>query len=426
MSVGDYTLSVRNSLETGNVLLPLDGSPLDGSTYPQLAALFPSGLVSLGDGSIANTVWRSQCITADGTKGYVGTMAATAEIYEIDYVAGTSSLVRTMVTYTQQVSALCCSDDGQKIYGFCRSTTTAGIVHSQNGGLTWTELAVTGAPAVDNVGQPASTTSQIAQIACNASGTHIVLSMQASNSTDFTLVWESTDSGATWAEILTPRVAMVNPLNCREAIISANLGSHLIMGAGNSNFLVSLNGAAFVNQYANLPANAQSDQTRFALSPDGTIIFATRSGTDSPTQEAWTSTDAVNWTPVTLTLFDGVTNGDILAVFFSPLSNDKIYAYVEDTDKTLIAAPDNVVLVEFTISTGAGVTATGGELTVSEPALANSRYMSDVKLDGDIVRVCYGDPVGADIAATSGIVDGVVLPNAATDDLPYKIVADAP
>jgi hypothetical protein len=428
VEIGDYIATERTSLDSGNVLLLADGSIPDPILYPLLTAELSATdkITKFSEGS-TNSQGRNWTMNSTGTKGWYG-WASNGGIYEVDLVAGTTTLVFTATSGNGGCVSACCSDDGQNIYMLNINTSTDDFycVFSNDSGGTWSEIVI-GATILTAISAIATTTQQSrGNIECNPLGTNIKCILVATDNFDFTLVFESTDSATSFNEILTPRKSLSNPgSNVYDTFISRDLTTVGIFSEfGGTEKWLSVGGGAFTDVQANYPITGGVARLRTTISADGNAAFAFKIGDDNFPRVYFSTDNMVSWTGIDLIIpkFELTSIANTLSVQFHPTDNDLVYMLIESGVNTApliiyslrLSTEEIIVVGNFNPKSGTGVN--GGVY----------QLQSLIRLNGSDILYGQADGYSKEFAGVATISNGKFIADASTEALTYKIVADAP
>lgn len=434
LNIGDYTQSSRTLLPDGRALIPADGRLISGGTYPLLeAALETRDKLDDVKTTGTETGHRSFCAQADGSKGWFGT-ATGAEIREVDFTTGQTTLVYTYPG-VGGYSSITCSDDGQNIYAsFIRTTSDAAIiVYSNDGGSSWSNKTVLSVTAASSL----STTSDeaLGVVECDGAGTNVKYAFTGSSSETTTRVFESNDSGANWSEILTPAVALTAPQTVNEVFISRDLSTVGVLNLGsvaNQRWL-SVDGAAFVDTYDTLPARNQAIESnatrRTVVSADGSNFFMyfTLSNQSSYVRAHASTDNMATWSPLVFSTYgrNGVTYASILSAQFHPANNERVFVTLSSGTQAA-DTPAEIIVVEVDIVSGS--TKPVGTVQVSTNgswSTIHTQIQSSIRINNGNILLCNSDAQTLDQAFVIQLKNGKYLADASAEPLPYKVVADA-
>jgi len=367
-------------------------------------------------------------MNASGTKGWIARSSG-GFTDEVDLITGEKTLVFTNVQSVNGGVDICCSDDGQKIYGLGFSTITDRFycIKSINGGSTWDEVAI-GTVVFTNIAPiNGSETFTIGRIECDGTGGNIKCVLVGSNYVDETIVFESTDNGDTWAEILTPRKTLLDPKNYIKIVeISRDLSTISIMGpVGNQKYL-SVDGGAFTDVEAAMPVSLSAMNHRMAISNDGKVLVIFDSTRSSQFTGIYFSNDnAMTWSYISLE-WTALTHGEgtiIGSIQFHPANNDLVYIQVYENSSDLKPMACYQLKLSKSKLTKLGIW--NSAFPSSGAFTANMQHMSSIRLDGPDVILGQGVYTKA-FSGGVRISNGKFIADAISEPIPYKIVADAP
>lgn len=424
--VGDYISTEETALVDGRVLLPADGTIPDIGTFPILNALLPNVDKLTNIKSIGQVANRSLAVQADGVKGWAGQTGATANITEYDFINLTSTVVFTPTTFDNTAYSVCCSDAGDKIYVLAADTflRPVGVLRSLNGGGSWTEVDITGVLSTIPLQIGSTTSIDFGRIQCDSSGSNLRAIIMPTT-TDGTRVYSSSDSGATWAEILTPSEPFATPNSTvLTSFISRDLSTiGIISNSPTSEQYLSVGGGALVDKNATLP-RALDSFDKMAVSADGNSILLF-SATVFSVHNIYVSTDnMVTWTLVEAILHDkeGSASSTIMSCQFHPTNSDIVYINSIEGNTTF-----NGRISRLTISSGVSKFIGRWNEGVNGMHLQEaSQIQSDIKLNGTNVMLSNSDPASKDFAMVNIIENDKFIADATNEALAFKIVADAP
>jgi hypothetical protein len=426
LEIGDYKATANSVLPDGRIYLPAVGQLISGGTYPLLeAAMDTKDKVTAVTSMTALITQRSFCIQADGLKGWYGTIGASPEVHEVDFVAGTDTIVYTGGN-ASGIYSMACGDDGQNIYALVGDSTTDDIVvyRSANGGAAWLVTTVDNTTYGTVIAVAITETNPLGVVECNAAGTSIRVALAPDTVYDFTAVYESTDSGATWPEILTPRVALTNGAStCYNIFISRDLATVGLIGSTAGQAWLSVGGTGTLTDISGALPIAGSSNDRFSCSADGNSLFAfTRSITASLPDVYHSNNNGVSWSTVRLDLIppSGTKNTYLDAVHFHPTDVDIVY---------LLCATAIDVLMQYTykLTLSTGVLELLDSYAIKNAGTAASlQLQSSIRIDGTTVNFANSDGSGLDAVWVSKIEHDKFVADTSGLALPYKIVADAP
>lgn len=428
--IGDYIQTERATLTDGRVLLDPIGQIPNPTTYPLLTAAIDPTEKQTNVALATSAHGRSFTVLASGTIGYVGDSTSNT-IGSFDMSTGVYTARHSSATIDGYYSAAC-SDDGQSVYfvGYENNADSLILVRSVNGGTNWTEVLINdpGYSAIVNTTQTDKRAKSIIQ--CNANGTSIRCIIAAGVGVDFTMVFESTDSGATWSEILTPRVALTAPsTNVYNAFISRDLSTVGIMQGtdGLNQRYLSIGGTGTLTDVeATLPL-APNDDHQTAVSVDGNSLFMFNNDRAINSQLVYFSTDnAATWTEVAIGFYASVFGAQslILSAQFHPTDNDKVYLQVSEGS----VSPAMMAQYSLILSTGKLVKlgSWNNNIASNAPFSMGSQHSSSIVIDGTSVRYCSYDGQTKDTTAVITFDTGKYLADTRNSIVTTKIVADAP
>lgn len=326
VEVGDYLSSERT-----NQLIPANGQNIFGFGYDKLQSIMElTESVELLRTFDNNALTRSLCINSRGSQGYYGDFAT--DITKLDFNDQTSNVVFTTSTAVNGFFDSCCNDVGNRIFFLALLLATDDLycVFSLDAGANWSEVAID-TTTFSTTAIPASNNGiQRGLIQCNPEGDEIRVILTMDNAVDFTVIYESTDSGSTWNEILTPRLALNNPNSNAQSEISRDLSTTVIFD-DDIHLYISVGGTGTLTDViANFTRVLAPPTDRVAVSDDGSAvcIFSI-----IPQQNRLifdtTTDDGVNWFTQRLDL--DLSGSDdktttLISMFFDPNDANIMYA----------------------------------------------------------------------------------------------------
>lgn len=195
-------------------------------------------------------------------------------------IKSTNSGVSWSDSYTSGgITSVACSSDGVIVYG---AQLGYGLVKSTDSGASWTMLNPGGSPlpagVETNVGYD---TQNIYQIACDSTGTNIIMTTNYA-----AVIYRSTDGGSTWSNMYTIPNYSTNPQkptlitsNKNGSVIYAafnNTDQNLYKSTNNGSSWTQVNTSGVTGPYAGLSTNLAGD---FIFVSDGSgylnIVYAT-------------------------------------------------------------------------------------------------------------------------------------------------------
>lgn len=424
--IGDYITTERSSLGDGKALLLANGTIPDAGTYPLLTAVLSDTekLTGFNEGA-TNTVGRSWTVQADGLKGWYGEAGST-DIFEVDLTTGIRTTVFTATLAIDGFFDGCSSDDGQDIYflGYNVTTDDAYSVSSHDGGSSWTELVI-GAGIYSNFPSIGiSTINPRGTIECNAAGTDIVVILTMDDLPAETIIFKSTDSATSYAEILTPRQTLTSPDTLVfDTFISRDLSTIGVFSyiTANQRWL-SVGGGALSDVDAAYPTTGS--EARTAISNNGTVAFSFRAVENNFPTVYFSVNNMVSWTAIDLSipLFEPSSAMTIMSAQFHPTDNDLVYMIIKSGVNTnplivhslKLSTEELIVLGNFNPKSGTGANAGVYQL------------QSSLRLNGSDILYMQADGSSKDFTGVATITNGKFIADASTEPLTYKIVADAP
>ena len=326
VQVGDY-ISTERTLN----LVPADGRDVFGFGYAKLESVMPiSDAIEEFDYVDNLAVFRTMCVQAHGRLGWIG-YDATGQIDEIDFHASTQtdtgfSTAVSLDTYFDS----CCSDIGTRIFmlGGAVAGNDLYCVVSEDTGATWNEFVIFAAGFTGMITAGANVNKQLASIQCDVTGDNLRV-VFTNSTTNQTVVYESTDVGQTWAEILTPRETLSNAAATGQHAVSRDLSTVII--ASDTEMYISV-GGALTDVASNFPGTLSVD-LKMSVSDDGSTIVVWDTGTATKVSNKiifyTTTDDGVSWLTnnLELNIPPSKANSVILtSIYFDPDDNNVLYA----------------------------------------------------------------------------------------------------
>lgn len=324
IKIGDYVQTERTEQ-----LIVADGRDIFGFGYTNLENVVPiSTALANADYLTNGGTYNALYVTNNGVVGYRGIDGATI-IERIDFTTGETVVQSGTFLSTLGYYHACGTNDGSIVYfvGVSGAGDTY-CTRTLNNGASWDSILVTNQAATQ---PPVPTTDdQRCLIECDDSGETVRIIFTASTSVDETVVFESTDSGGTWNEILTPRQTLTDPGQNSQSAISKNLTTLAVTDL--TRLYTSVGGSTFSDKASNYTGTLGTN-TRLAISDDGTVIvgFESDEELENVVNINVTRDGGDNWEKIPfnlrLTQFDPV-NVKLATLRFEPDNPNIVYAII--------------------------------------------------------------------------------------------------
>lgn len=426
VQIGDYVQTERT---TG--LLAADGQDIFGLGYTDLEALMTLSNKVNDVAYIQKTgLYRTTCIQAHGLLGYRG-KDTTGTIEQLDYLSNTVTEVDTSSSASTGYYHSCCSDIGNRIFflGANTGNNDLFVVVSEDNGTTWTDYAIFTSGFSGLSGTTDGSLFQGGLIQCDVTGDNLrVVFFDFTTTT--TLVYESTDVGQTWSEILTSRKTLTNGQTTGNGAVSRDLSTTI--QADDTFLYISTGGTGTLTDRASAFPGTLDIYIRYAISDDGEDIAAWNARGITLTKligaiNFFTTPDGgVTWSEYILPVSLPADSPNFLAIatmYFDPDDNNILIAVVQAT--TTGSSDENVpgaIFVEINISNF--TTDVIGELPfLNIPITPNIiHFQSDFKSNGTGFTYGVGDSSGIDSDYSVEIVKGILLKDSRSAAIPSKIL----
>ena len=404
MAIGDYQVTERVDL-----MLPAYGQDINNYGYNELEPVIPLSN-KVGDvKSIANSsLSRAFCVVSSGELGYRGEDGQ-GTIHRVDFVTGLATTVETSAGASSGFFDACCSDIGDKIFVVGASgATTLSMSVSVDGGVTWADVTIFNS-GFANLGSPSAANKvPLVSIECNPRGDTIRVTMHGTD-TNSTVVYESTDSGATMGEVLTPRQTLTAAKTTGASAVSKNMETTVILSA--TQLYISENGTGVLTNTATNFPTTMSSNLRVAISDDGVTIcvYDITSPTPGRVTLYVTKDGGTLWREVNLSIAKIGVGTVPIAASFDANNNDIVFVIVGTTGEIYEVDLD---LLSIKIIGSAEVNL--------NPAIS---IQSDFKTNGAGHVFGISDPITQEVNMNIGITNGKILLNTIGDTKPLKVYA---
>ncbi len=265
VQAGDYVSTDRT-----NQLVPADGRDVYNYGYAALEKAVPvQDRVEKFD-FIDEDNSRAMAVQARGQKGW-SMDVDNPIINTYNFLTG----VKTTFNFGGVANGgydVCCSDSGDKVFILAPDISAGDLfcIASVDNGVSWTQYTVFNSGFGVLTDPEANQVFQLGQIQCDITGDNLRVTVLCSNSIAQTAVYESTDSGQTWAEVLTPRQTLTNPDSTGNSAISRDLTTVAI--SSDTELYIADQGAALVDVATNYPGDLSAD-TKLSVSDDGDKVI---------------------------------------------------------------------------------------------------------------------------------------------------------
>ena len=427
--VGDYVQTERT-----DGLLAADGQDIFGLGYTELEALMTVSSKVNDVAYIQKTGnARTTCIQAHGFLGYRG-KDTTGEIERLDYLSNTVTVVETGTAATSGYYDSCCSDIGNRIFflGPAHGNNDLFVSVSEDNGNNWTDYTIFTSGWFGMAGPSDGNIYQQAYIQCDVTGDNVRV-IFLDNSDQMTAVYESTDVGQTWSEILDgPRLTLTDAKTTGNCAISRDLSTTII---SESTYLyISTGGTGTLTDRASSFPRTLRNSNRWAISDDGEDIAAWDPHFSNVLVGAIkfaTSPDGgVTWSEHILDVNLPIDSANYLSVgvmYYDPDDNNKLLAVLKSTFTTGTSDDNAPGAIIVEVDLASFTTNVVGELPSAAAGL-NANLVgiqSDFKSNGTGFTYGIGDSAGLDSDFSVEIVRGILINDSRGDNVPSKILTGA-
>lgn len=313
------------------------------------------------------------------------------------------------------------------------STDDVWLVRSLDNGSSWTEVSID-ASTFNSIPTLSVGSSQVrGMIQCTADGQSLraILIMGANNNT--TLVYESTNQGTSWTEILTPRRTLATANATSTAFISRDLQTVGIWGVASANqiWLAASGATSFTDTESTLPL-AYSASERTVVSADGSRILLQRHNQSALDKTFYISDDdAATWSAVSV-LFNPSSDMRQIRVFatmFHPTDNDIVYVVGNGSTTGNLEMLQTIDIFTVSLVTGKATSLYSMNYSGTPEEALGSGFgfqQSTVVASSNGIVLGYSDGNNKDHVGMVKIDNDKFLADTTQDTIKYKIVADAP
>ena len=416
VQVGDYI-----STERTEELVPANGQDIFGFGYSKLEAVMPISEAIERYDYVSNIgSFRALCVQAHGRLGWVGEVAADV-IKQIDFHTGEITNVGVGGDAINSYFDACCSDIGTRIFLIAMAVGNNDLfcVVSEDTGATWNRYTLFTTGFTGAVACNTNKDEQQVSIQCDITGDNVRV-VFTNSTTGSTVVYESTDVGQTWAEILTPRETLSSPNSTANSKVSRDLSTTVI--TSDTELYVSSGGTGTLTDRASTFPGTLSVSIKIAVSDDGSVVLVWDTANTNSDKIIFYTTinDGVDWSTHIMELGSPPTSGvstTLISAYFDPNDSNIIFAMVLITNSG--SAENNTAGEIYKIDLSTFEVDQVGTLdTGVVQALSNlySHLGSDFKAHSAGYTYGINDGQTIDKAYSVDIAKGMILRNAPRGD----------